>query len=133
MKRYLQSNLLVFYYISELNRIIKRISEELIRDVTIGICQILSISIPSDNCTHINVAGFFLFCFLIILLINSSSCKRVHFITTSPWCFHEVRGTALGPWVETSRSSPRNTPSTPNPILESDNLGTVKFPLQRQK
>lgn len=47
-----------------------------------------------------------------------------------PWCLHEVRGTAWGPWVETSRSSPKKTPSTPNPILDSDNFGTVKFPLQ---
>ncbi|TNN81751.1 hypothetical protein EYF80_007880 [Liparis tanakae] len=45
----------------------------------------------------------------------------------------EVRGTAWGPWVETSRSSPRNTPSTPNPILDSGNFGTVKFPLQDKK
>lgn len=38
-----------------------------------------------------------------------------------------------GPCVETSRSNPRNTPSTPNPILDSDNFGTVKFPLKDKK
>lgn len=50
-----------------------------------------------------------------------------------PWCLQEVRGTPWGPCVETSRSSPRNTPSTPKPILDSDNFGTVKFPLQRHR
>lgn len=53
---------------------------------------------------------------------------RLH--SALPWWLQEVRGTAWGPWVETSRSSPRNTPSTPNPILDSVNFGTVKFPLR---
>lgn len=50
-----------------------------------------------------------------------------------PWCLQEERGTVWGPWVDTSSRSPRNTPSTTDPILDSGNLGTVKFPLRRNE
>lgn len=65
----------------------------------------------------------------LLFLIKSEYLLRA----ALPWRFQEVRGTLCGPWVETSRRSPRKTPSTPNPILDSESFGTVKFPLQEHK